>query len=316
MELDMNYRKYLENGTKVSEIGFGSWQLGNGESWSMMTDSEAVSLVKAALEKGINFFDTSPNYANGNSEKLLGQAFKGVDRQSFVVNTKFGHTEKGQTDFRPQAIRKSVEGSLLRMNLDYIDSVLLHNPPRELMDQNLEHYEIFEKLKDEGKIKAYGASLDTYDDMIYFMEHTNGQVLELFFNILHQDTRQGFDYAKKKKMAIINKIPLDSGWLSGKYNQNSSFTGIRSRWSELDIENRAKAVAFIRTLPSSDQTMAQYALSYCLAYDAVSTVIPGCVNQEQLNNNIQSSQFKMSHTQRQHLEKLYDDIFKQMKLPW
>jgi aryl-alcohol dehydrogenase-like predicted oxidoreductase len=313
----MQYRKYTKNSPDISAIGFGSWQLGNGDSWTEMSEFEAVNLVKEALEKGVNFFDTSPNYAHGNSERILGKAFDGVDRRSIVINTKVGHTVNGELDFRPESLRKSIEGSLSRLKTDYLDSVLLHNPSRELMDpEKVPHYEILEKLIEEGKILAYGASLDSYEDMTYFMNKTNGKVLEVFFNIFHQDVRHAFKKAKEKDMALIAKIPLDSGWLSGKYNQESTFSGIRSRWSSEDIKKRGDAIEYIRDLPKKNQSMAQFALSFCLAYDEISTVIPGCVSLEQLRNNTTSIDSPMSSNMLKILEALYDHSIKKMNLPW
>lgn len=313
----MQYRNYIKNSRMISAIGFGAWQLGNSEFWSSMSEAEAIDLVKEALSCGINFFDTAPNYANGASERILGKSFEGTERSQIVINTKFGHNVEGEMDFEAESIRGSIEGSLSRLKTEYIDSVLLHNPARELMNpDNCSHYEILERLKEEGKILAYGASLDTYEDALYFLENTDGEVLELFFNVIHQNVRKIFEIAKEKKVAIIAKIPLDSGWLTGKYNQTSTFTGIRSRWSTEDIKKRGDAVDLIRDMPSDNQTMAQFALSYCLAYEEIATVIPGCVSIEQLRSNILSLNYPMGSDMVRTLERLYDKKIKHMKLPW
>ena len=146
-------------------------------------------------------------------------------------------------------IRESLEGSLKRLQVDYVDSLIIHNPPSEYFDGNKnDHYEILEKLIEEGKIKAYGASIDTYEDMKLLMETTNSKVIEAFFNIFHQDTLRGFEMAKNKEVGIIVKIPLDSGWLTGKYNAESRFNDIRSRWSKEDIETRADLVNKVKSI--------------------------------------------------------------------
>ena len=132
---------------------------------------------------------------------------------------------------------KALQRLLKRLQVDYVDSLIIHNPPSEYFDGNKnDHYEILEKLIEEGKIKAYGASIDTYEDMKLLMETTNSKVIEAFFNIFHQDTLRGFEMAKNKEVGIIVKIPLDSGWLTGKYNAESRFNDIRSRWSKEDIK--------------------------------------------------------------------------------
>ncbi|MBN1624459.1 MAG: aldo/keto reductase [Clostridia bacterium] len=312
----MKYRKYTEKSPEVSEIGFGAWQLGNTDDWGRMSEKEAIELVQRALFEGVNFFDTAPNYAGGNSERLLGKALSSTQRSSIVISTKFGHWPDGHTDFGAGSIRKSVEGSLLRLKTDYIDLVLLHNPGFEIVNgSSEEHYQELEKLKDEGKILAYGASLDTADEMTAFMENTGGEVIEAFFNIIHQDTRKAFDIAYKKGVAIIAKIPLDSGWLTGKYNKDSRFEGIRSRWTEDDIQNRAKIIDMLRNYPK-EQTMAQFAIGFCLAYEAVSTVIPGNVNTSQLEMNIKSSEYSISDSVIKELEELYEKKIKGMNIPW
>ena len=200
----MKYNKFTEQAPLVSEIGMGTWQLGTSSDWKTMTEKEAVKMVHQALASGVNFFDTAPNYGNGSSETRLGKALKGSDRSKIVVNTKFGHTDSGQTNYNSDYIRESLEGSLKRLQLDYVDSLIFHNPPYEYLDghQN-DHYELLEKLKDEGKIKAYGASLDTYKEMKLFMETTKGEVIEAFYNILHQDTARAFDMALKRMLELL-----------------------------------------------------------------------------------------------------------------
>lgn len=313
----MEYRDYVKGSPKASVIGFGAWQLGNAADWKGMTDQEAVQLVHRAIDEGVNFFDTAPGYGRGNSELLLGKALKKAKRESLVINTKFGHHSDGHSDFSHNVIRESIEGSLRRLDTDYIDSVLLHNPPSELLkDEGNAQYEVLEQLKAEGKILAYGASLDTKDDMLTFLNHTKGQVIEAFFNILHQDVRYAFALAKQKDVKIIAKIPLDSGWLSGKYHRDSVFEGVRSRWSREDIITRAELVDQLRSLPQEGQSLSQLALSYCLAYEAVTTVIPGNSDVDQLRINISALNYPMDQRTVQWLEMFYEQSVAPKRLVW
>ena len=183
----MKYNKLIKEAPLVSEIGIGAWQLGVNSGWKSMSENEAIKMIHESLDFGINFFDTAPNYGLGTSELRLGKALKGFDRSKIVINTKFGHTADGKINYNSNHIQESLEGSLRRMQLDYLDSIIIHNPPYEYLNGNQnDHYEILEKLKYEGKIKAYGASLDTYDEMKLFMDTTNCDVIEAFFNIFHQ----------------------------------------------------------------------------------------------------------------------------------
>jgi aryl-alcohol dehydrogenase-like predicted oxidoreductase len=313
----MKYNRYIKDSALVSEIGIGAWQLGNNSGWQGMSEKDAVELVQKALEYGVNFFDTAPNYGHGTSELRLGKAIQSVDRSKVVINTKFGHTDVDVTNFNSDYIRESLEGSLKRLQVDYVDSLIMHNPPIEYLDGNKnDHYEIFERLIEEGKIKAYGASLDTYEDMKLFMNTTNAKVIEAFFNILHQDTSRIFDSAMEKEMGIIVKIPLDSGWLSGRYTAESSFQDIRSRWSRKDIQTRAQLVNRVKEIMQVKDNLTQKAISFCLAYDAVSTVIPGNANIAQLTSNVESINRPISREIVEKLEDFYLNEVKQLKLPW
>lgn len=313
----MKYKKYIKNSIDISEIGLGAWQLGQNSGWKSMSEKEAVKLVHTSLDLGVNFFDTAPNYGLGTGEERLGKALKGRDRSKIVINTKFGHTHTGTLNFSSDYIVESLEGSLKRLQVDYVDSLIIHNPPSHYFDGNKnDHYEILERLIEQGKIKAYGASLDTYEDMTLLMDTTNSKVIEAFFNIFHQDTSRGFDKAQNKEVGIIVKIPLDSGWLTGKYNAKSTFNDIRSRWSKEDIETRAHLLNKVISIIGKEQNLAQCAIAFCLAYDAVSTVIPGNVNVEQLKSNVKSTDISIAPNLMKKLEYFYKTEVEKLSLPW
>ena len=313
----MKYNRYTKHTPNVSEVGLGAWQLGDHSGWKSMTEKEAITLVHQALEAGVNFFDTAPNYGLGTSEIRLGKAFQGLDRSKIVVNTKFGHTAEGKTNYRADHIRTSLEGSLRRLGFDYVDSLIIHNPPFETLNGNKNpHYEILERLKEEGKIRAYGASLDTYDEMKLFMDTTDGEVIEAFFNILHQDAARAFEQAKAQSVGIIVKIPLDSGWLSGKYNAESTFDDIRKRWSKSDIATRAALVEKVKDILGPKRDLSQSAIAFCLAFDAVSTVIPGNASPTQLRSNLKAADQQLSVELVQQLVEFYGNEVAKLRLPW
>ena len=313
----MKYNQLINESAAVSEIGLGAWQLGIKSGWKEMTENEAIELVQTSIEMGVNFFDTAPNYGLGSSELRLGKALKVYDRERLVVNTKFGHKDTGGTNYHSNDIRRSLEASLQRLQMDYVDSLILHNPPYELLDGNRnDHYEILEKLKEEGKIKAYGASHDTYKEIEQLLQTTNSKVMEVFFNILHQDAARAFDLAKEKNVGIIVKIPLDSGWLTGKYNENSVFDDIRKRWSKDDIQTRASLIDKAKNIIGQEANLAQTAVSFCLAFDAVSTVIPGNTNVQQLKENISGISNPISKELVEKLAAFYQNEVKELKIPW
>ncbi|EFM10620.1 aldo/keto reductase [Paenibacillus curdlanolyticus YK9] len=311
----MKQRQYGTTGKQVSEIGFGAWQLGNQQDWEAMGDEDAIKLVHAALERGVNFFDTAPNYGLGRSETLLGIALANR-RSRAVINTKFGHAADGTTNYDPSSIRTSVEQSLRRLRTDYVDSVLIHNPPFDHLDGKLGNFDIFSQLKQEGKLLAYGASVDSSKEMLELIQHTDVGVIEVLFNIFAQETAEAFQLAKEKKIALIVKIPLDSGWLSGKYDAQSTFEGVRSRWSRETIAKRAALVERIRFISDEQTTMTTAALRFILAYPEIATVIPGVRNIAQLDENAAASDAQMPHEHVRKLQELWDKEIRFQNLGW
>jgi aryl-alcohol dehydrogenase-like predicted oxidoreductase len=311
----MNTRQYGSTGKSVSEIGFGAWQLGNSQDWETMAESAAVELVHEALERGMNFFDTAPGYGLGTSEELLGKALAGK-RSSAVINTKFGHDADGTTNYNADQIIRSVEGSLQRLQTDYVDSVLIHNPPFEMLDGKFGHYEELEKLKAAGKILTYGVSVDSVPDMLEVINHTNIGVMEVMFNIFYQETAEAFKLAQENNIALIIKVPLDSGWLSGKYNSQSTFSGIRSRWSPEIIRKRAALLEQIKFITDEETTMTMAALRFILAYPEVTTVIPGVRNSTQLAENIAASDKAMPQEHVKKLQELWVQEIRGLELGW
>ncbi len=313
----MKYKKYLSNGIKVSEVGFGAWQLGIDSGWKTISEKDSEAMICTALDNGINFFDTAPNYGNGTSESRLGNVFKNIDRSKIVINTKFGRLDNGTVDFDSKHIISSIEKSLSRLNIDYLDSVIIHSPPIELLDGNKnDHYEILEKLQDQGKIIAYGASIDFYDEIKILLDTTNAKVLQPLFNILHQDAKKAFALTKQNNVAVIAKIPLDSGWLTGKYDSNSHFTGVRSRWTQEEKLQRSKLVDRVKEIVGEKQSLVASALSFCTSFEEVSTVIPGAISKQQLIHNIEAMRNPIAESTRNELVSFYENEVEKLNLPW
>lgn len=311
----MKKRPYGNTGKMVSEIGFGGWQLGNTKDWCPMNDEEGIKLIHEALDREVNFFDTAPNYGLGKSEELIGKGLKGR-RDKAIINTKFGHGADDILNFSSYKIRSSVESSLRRLQTDYLDSVLLHNPPLKVLRGNTKHYEVLEKLKEEGKIITYGASVDSSEEMFELMKNTNSGIIEIMFNIFHQEPAEAFKLAKEKKIGLVAKVPLDSGWLSGKYSARSSFSDIRGRWAPEVLERRARLLEKIKFITNENTTMAQAALQFILSYIEISTVIPGAKNLRQLEENILSSNNIMPEETIKALQAIWIEDIKNNRLPW
>jgi aryl-alcohol dehydrogenase-like predicted oxidoreductase len=311
----MKLRPFGNTGMNVSEIGLGAWQLANPD-WGVDSRSEGLRIIQKSLEAGCNFFDTAPGYGGGRSEELLGEGLKSV-RKDVILCTKFGHTAEGSTDFSTNAIRPSVQASLRRLQTDYLDIVLMHNSPREMMDGKVAlQYEEFEKLKAEGKIREYGVSLDWREEMDMVIDTTKSKALEVFFNALYQEPLPAFQKAYENGVGIIVKVPLDSGWLSGRYRKGHQFDDIRKRWPPEVVARRSELVEQFAALVPEGTSMAHAALQFILAQPQVSTAIPGAKSAEQALDNFAAADRQLSPEVVRSMYDLWEREIMSDPLPW
>jgi aryl-alcohol dehydrogenase-like predicted oxidoreductase len=311
----MKLRPFGNTGMRVSEIGLGAWQLANPD-WGVNDRNEALRIIQKSLEAGCNFFDTAPAYGEGVSEELLGEALKSV-RKDVIICTKFGHTADGITDFGTHAIRPSIEASLRSLQTDYLDIVLMHNPPREMMDGRISsQYEEFEKLKAEGKVREYGVSLDWREEVDLVVDTTQSKALEVFFNALYQEPLPAFQKAQEHGVGIIVKVPLDSGWLSGRYRKDHSFDDVRKRWPPEVIARRSELVEQFAQLVPEGTSMAHAALQFILAQPQVSTIIPGAKSVDQALDNFAATDQQLSPEVVQSMVDLWEREIMSDPLPW
>lgn len=284
----MRYRQFGTTGLTVSEIGLGAWQLGNARDWNGPDDQESLAVIGAALDAGVTFFDTAPNYAGGRSGELLGRGLRG-HRDEVVLCTKFGHTPEG-TDFSPEALRGSVERSLRQLQTDFIDILLMHSPPREMHDGRLvPHYGLLEELKQEGLIRAYGASLDWPDEIDTVLATTESKALEVYLSVFHQEPWEATERAGAAGAGSVVKVALESGWLAGRYGATSVFSDVRARWTPEQIQRRAQLTTRFLELVPPRWTPVQTALRFVLANSGVSTVIPGTKSVTQLAASLRAA---------------------------
>ena len=311
----MKLRPFGDTGMNVSEIGLGAWQLANPD-WGINSKEDGLRIIQKSLEAGCNFFDTAPAYGRGVSEELLGQALKSI-RKDVILCTKFGHTAEGVTDFGTPAIRPSIEASLRRLQTNYLDIVLMHNPPREIMDGRVStQYEEFEKLKAEGVIREYGISLDWKVEIEMAVETTKSKALEVFFNALYQEPLPAFPMAQEHGVGIIIKVPLDSGWLSGRYRGDHQFDDIRKRWPPEVLARRSELVEKFAALVPEGTSMAHTALQFILAQPQVSTIIPGAKSVEQALDNFAAADKQLSPEIVQSMYDLWEQEIQADPLPW
>lgn len=306
-------RELGKSGIKVSAIGMGCWPIGGAWidpkqrkfQWNGVDDNESIRAIQTALDNGINFFDTADCYGAGHSEELLGKALKGK-RDSVVIATKFGHcfTEGvgslGKTDASPEYMRKALEGSLRRLNTDYIDLYLLHiwEFPPERADGIVE---TLEKFVAEGKIRGYGWSTDVLKGVEAFNKGKNNIATEIMFNIF-EGSIGILKFAEKHNLGVLCRTPLAMGILSGKYTPESRLpkNDVRSSndewitWFKDGIPNQEylKRLEAVKEILTKDgRSLVQGALSWILAKSEVTIPIPGCKTSAQVEENAKTMLF-------------------------
>ncbi len=310
----MKYRYNFEGKGKVGLVGFGGWQLGNSENWAGPNYEESITLIKEAYSMGVNFFDTAPNYGSGNSELIIGEALKDV-RDNVFINTKVGHGPGGAYEFTPEGIETSIYRSLKKLQTTYLDSVILHNPERYILEGHSDLFNVLKSFKLKGLIRKYGVSIDSLEELKLVLDNTDVDTIEIMFNIIHQEPKYLFDAIKEKNILLIIKVPLDSGWLTGKYDKESDFTGIRSRWSKETIEIRADIIDKIKRIVNTDNLVSP-SLKFISKFNAVSVIIPGVKNSQQLISNVESLNYDLSKEKHKELEDLYENYINKIETPW
>ena len=292
----MRYRVLGSTRLKVSEVGFGAWAIGgntHGNSYGPTDDETSINAILKAVELGCNFFDTADVYGHGHSEELLGKATKGR-RADMIIATKVGgdfyHGQR-RMNFDPDYVEFAVDKSLERLGTDYLDLLQMHNPPLQLMrDPKL--YLPFEKLKKTGKIRHYGVSIHNPQEGLEAIRYGRPESIQVVYNILRQEAKEKlFEAATEKNVGIIAREPLANGFLTGKYNEDSTFQpgDIRHNFPREYIRQLTRASEQLKFLESKHRTLSQASIRFVLDHKEISTVIPGAKGPTQSEQNMKSS---------------------------
>lgn len=317
----MQYRKFGQTDLVVSEIGFGAWAIGGGAKvgdipigWGNADDATSKAAIEAAIEAGINFFDTADFYGLGHSEKLLGEALK--DHRDVIIATKVGHRnidEKIVLDYSKEYIIKACEESLKRLGRDTIDYYQLHSARLQQLQQG-GCIEAMEQLKKSGKIRCWGLSLNTFypePEAEFLMKENLGDGFQLVFNIINQRALSIIENAGEKGYGIIARMPLQFGLLTGKFSPQATFKKDDHRSFRLSAEIIEKSLELLseKVWPIAQKeglAKTSLALSYILSYPQISTVIPGIRTSEQVVANTNGLK-PLSNEDRTFLQSLATD---------
>ncbi|CAH0995179.1 Aldo-keto reductase YhdN [Emticicia aquatica] len=199
----MKYRKLGKTGFEISEISLGTWQVG-GKWGDDFSHANAEKILNAAVDSGINFIDTADVYSDGESEKAVGKFVKSRSERIFVA-TKCGRQLNPHVNeaYKPAVLRKFVENSLKNIGLEALDLIQLHCPPTEVYYRP-EIFELFDRLKDEGKILNLGISVEKVEEALKGIEFENVTSVQIIFNVFRQRPAElFFEQAQKKNVGII-----------------------------------------------------------------------------------------------------------------
>lgn len=294
----MRYRALGRTGIAVSEIGFGAWGIGGRtvEETSYGDTDDCISLAALARARagGITFFDTSAAYGDGHSEELIGAAFHAC-RGEVVLATKAGYDSWDRPpDFSPEAIVASTERSLRRLRTDYVDLLMLHNPPLDVL-WSADVRGAFMKLLESGKIRAWGASTKSPGDALAALRITEIPVIQANFNMMDVRALTGglFEALERQGTGFIARTPLCFGFLSGTIRRDTIFPpgDHRLGWSPAQLANwidgARDLLEAVRATPGTSGVQA--ALRFCLSFPAVSSTIPGILTPSEADQDAAAS---------------------------
>lgn len=295
----MKYRRLGKTEMKVSVIGVGTWQFG-GEWGKAYTSEEAAQILDQAKEAGINLIDTAECYGDHTSEQLIGNYLKGQNREDWVIATKFGHKfhqnfERSER-WSPDEVVRQLEASLRALQTDYVDLYQFHSGPNDVFD-NDELWDILDKQVQAGKIRHLGISIGMNTNIHQTAQATsrNAKAIQVVYNRLdRQPENEVFPSCIEQDLGVLARVPLASGYLTGKYKPGVSFgdNDVRHRHDQQQRDAKLLEVEAIRQneVPAG-MDMSQWALAWCLKHDAVTCVIPGCKSPEQVINNAAAAEY-------------------------
>lgn len=321
----MQYRKFGNTELLTSEIGFGAWAIGGGAmigdtaiGWGKTDDAVSVKAIHAALDAGINFFDTADIYGLGHSESILGKALRG--KKDMIIASKTGNVARNEqftVDYSRDHIMKACEASLRRLNRDHIDFYQLHTA-RVSHLENGECIKAMQSLQQQGKIRYWGLSLNTFEpgpEANWLLERGLGNGFQLVLNLLNQKALPLLKPAAEKGYGIIARMPLQFGLLTGKFDKEISFDKTDHRKKRITpeiVEEANQALSRVWQLCRKyNCSKTQLALSYILSYAEVSVVIPGIRTVEHVSDNT-GGLFLLAHADKVMIEGLNLDNLMEM----
>lgn len=310
---------------QVSPIGFGAWAI--GADWGDVDDTDAAAALHAALDRGMTFIDTADVYGDGRSERMIARVLRERGGVRPVVATKAGRRLPTQTlaGYTRGNLTAFVERSLRNLEVDALDLVQLHCPPTDVYYAP-EVFGVLDDLVRDGKLKQYGVSVEKVEEAIKAIAFPGVASVQIIFNMFRlRPSELFFDLARQRQVAIIARVPLASGLLSGKfsaasvfgandhrqYNRQGQAFDVGETFSGVPYDIGLAAVEEVRALVPPGLTMAQFALRWILMFDAVTLAIPGAKNRMQAEANAAAGEAAaIDPATMRHVAELYDRLIR------
>jgi aryl-alcohol dehydrogenase-like predicted oxidoreductase len=322
----MHYRELGRTGWKVAEISFGAWAIGSA--WGEVDDKESLAALHRAVDLGVNFIDTADVYGMGRSERLVARLRK-ERKETIYVTTKAGrrlnpHTAEGYNNAN---LTRFIDDSLKNLETDCIDLLQLHCPPPVLLYRP-EFFALLDDFVRAGKIRYYGASVETVEEALKAIEFPGVQTIQIIFNMFRpRPAELFFPEAKRRGVGILARVPLASGLLSGRMTRQTTFAKDDHRnfnrhgeafdrgetFSGVDYEVGLEAVEVLKALVPPGATLAQFALRWILMFDGVTCAIPGAKRPAQVEENCRASDLPpLTEAQMSKVRDVYDSEIREL----
>ncbi|MEH7635647.1 aldo/keto reductase [Bacillus pumilus] len=297
---------------QVNPIGLGTNAVGGHNLFPNLSEDAGRELVETALDQGVNFLDSAFIYGLGRSEELIGEIIaKRGGRENLVLATKGAHKEvNGQIelDNSRDFLREQVENSLKRLKTDYIDLYYMHFPdgrtPLEEVAGTLK------ELKDEGKIRAIGASNLDFEQLQAFNRDGYLDVLQSEYSLLKREAEKDLlPYCVEHRISFIPYFPLASGLLTGKFTKDATFDDIRAKdplfQGEAFLQNLEKVDKLKAIAQSKNAETAHVALAWLLAQDGIDAIIPGAKRADQVQQNLKTNDVQLTKEEINQIDQVF-----------
>ena len=320
----MKFREFSDIGWRMSEIGLGCWAIGS--EWGDVSKEDATEVLNTSLDNGINFFDTADVYGDGRSEQFIGELLKTTNEKIYVA-TKSGrrlnpHNSEG---YNPQNIESFIDRSLKNLGVECIDLLQLHCPPSDVCSKK-ETYEMMDDIVKKGKILHYGVSVEKVSEAMDAIQFPNVKSIQIIFNMFRQKpSEEFFKEAAQRDVAIIARVPLASGLLTGKMTKDSFFPAndhrnynikgeafdVGETFSGVNFEKGLLAVEELKKIIPPHFTLADLALKWILMHPEVTVAIPGAKNKEQASMNVIAYNLDEIYALLPSIKDIYDKYLKE-----